>query len=202
MYAADLKAWREREGLTQAQAAERLGCERKRVIRLEASAALLPDDILLATGMVQEAPPRLQPDRPVPLATVTQAKTVLAGAGKPQPRTLPGMPPGTVGYLERDWPYGAVWGVRDLPKGRWRVRLAKPMRLPNGVEITAVEYCSNGVGSPSMIVMGRSNGAEPMLDAGLAYGSYHPWRADPNKPSVPYHVDDLLKGKSKSDARR
>lgn len=191
MRADELKAWR--GGKSQAAAAGELGISRNALAMYERGELPIPAKVAEKIGG----------DRPAAATTaeVRAAVEVMTAGVKPH-KTLAGMPPGTVGYLEADWPFGNVWAPGALPKGRWRVVLATPSTLPNGVELVAIEHCSNGVGVPSMIVIGRSNGADPMIDDAPAYGSYRPFRADPNKPSVPFHTDDLTKGKSKAVGRR
>jgi len=90
---------------------------------------------------------------------------------------------------------GWRWDRRTvLPEGRYVEELREPERFAGGGEVRSIRWCSNGVGAPSMVLVGTS-AREPAAGTDgwypLPRGAYRGWTpvdprgASPKKAKEP-----------------
>lgn len=190
---AQLREWRKGQDLTQAEAAEAHGRSSRQWIDYEKGKVAIPPALaerVLGKPLEEAAPNRIK---------VARARIEEVTADRPRPPGKPFehplIPAGTVVYLQDDWPFARY--PQSLPKGRWRIILKQPIIFKNGAECTSIEYCSNGVGAPSSILIGHVRGAKPLPGLeGMSEGAYHPWRGDPARQSA--DIESRLKGAAKA----
>ena len=215
MDSAAFRRWRDRAGITQAGAADKFGVTRRTVTRWEAGVAAIPDSVAVQCDLEQVAAPasKARPGVPPRLAA---ARDDLAN----DPRTAamprvaadqvdmslvrpPSDPywhtsakPGTIVYRESEWPFPRL---ADIPRGLYRKIYDIPLVMANGVVICAIDYMSNGVGTPSFVSVGYVGRCMPAPGLeGIQRGAYAPdygeigeerAQVTPRKASAPLSTD-------------
>ena len=154
--------------VTQDELAKRLGVSRVSIARWESGARALPPEAIATLLAMQR-----DRDNPV-VEPEPEIQAVVPELVSSDWRTMTReermkLPPGSDGWVYRR---GAA-----LPKGQWVEVLDEPERTLSGALITQIKWCSNGVGSPSMQLIGTTKDAltyERDGFSGLAPGVYSP----------------------------
>ena len=148
----ELRAWIEERGINQARAGEILGRGRVTINRWLSGEQAIPADFKLPMKVApaESAGPVLEESLVMEPPTVRSYSW--SGLTKAQRQALP---PGSPGWIH---------GGGTLPIGQFIQRLDEPQTAPSGAVVTAILWRSNGVGRPSMVLLGDTKGA-----------AYHEW---------------------------
>lgn len=196
----DLKAWREARNLNQTHAATLLGLSRRAFINYETGGRIIPPELAARIGAAGDDAEKLKASTPKPAPKPEPSSEVSklargaierakSSAFSGDPWEAPGL--SKVERLEIRYslePGSRGWKYRPgstLPNGQFIEVIDNPQPNASGSISRRIQWCSNGVGSPSMILQGTTVGADNPDAEALGPGVYRSFRPNAGNGDAP-----------------